>query len=85
MKDNKVPKLRVSKAEASKKIRSRIDIGKELHETQISIEQEFTDLKRETKKWTDYNKTLFDILFDKSPLPDWHGSPTGYIIDLITI
>ena len=68
MKDNIPPKLRVNKAEASEKIRSRINAGKELHETPISSEQELTDLKHATEKWTDYNKTLFNSLFDKSPL-----------------
>ena len=74
MTDNKPSKLRVSRAEASEKIRIRIDIGKELLETQISSEEELTVLERETSKWTDYNKTLFDNLFDKSPLLGWHGS-----------
>ena len=71
MKDNKVPKLRVSRAEASEKIRGRIDIGKELL---VFSEGEFTVLKHETHKWTDYNKTLFDTLFDESPLSNSHGS-----------
>lgn len=73
MTDNKVPKLRKSRAEASEKIRSRIDIGKELLETEISSEQELANLKHETDRWTDYNKTLFLTLFDESPLPEWHG------------
>lgn len=78
MTDSKNPKLRVSKAEASEKIRSRIDIGKELFERQIFSEEEFTVLEQETSKWIEYNKTLFDRLFDESPLPWSHGSATGY-------
>ena len=74
MTDNKVPKLRVSEVEASEKIRSRINIGKKLLETKISSEEDFTVLERDTRKWTDYNKTLFKTLFDESPLSDWHGS-----------
>ena len=74
MADNTPSKLRMSKAEASEKIRSWIDIGKKLLETQISSEEDYTTLERETEKWTDYNKTLFKTLFDKSPLSDWHGS-----------
>lgn len=73
MRDNKLPKLLVSEAEASEKIRSRIDIGKELLETEISSEQELANLKHETDRWTDYNKTLFLTLFDESPLSEWHG------------
>ena len=73
MTDNKVPKLRVSRAEASEKIRRQIDIGKELLETEISSEYELANLKHKTGRWTDYNKTLFLTLFDESPLSEWHG------------
>ena len=78
MEDNKVPKLRVSRAEASEKISSRIDKGKELLKAQIHSQHEFDKLKSDTKQWIDYNKTLFDRLFDDSPLPGSHGSATGY-------
>ena len=80
MSDNKTPKLRVSKVEASEKIRDRINMGKELFESQIFSEEEFTVLKQKTSKWTEYNRTLFDNLFDESPLSPFHGSATGYII-----
>ena len=74
MNDNKVPKLRVSRAEATEQIRSQINKGKELHETQINSEQEFDKLKSKTWKWVDYNKMLFRTLFDESPLSEYHGS-----------
>ena len=74
MTDNKIPKLGVSREKASEQIRSRIDRGKELHGTQISTKQEFDKLESETRKWTDYNKTLFNALFDESPLSFLHGS-----------
>ncbi len=74
MKDNVPARLLVSKAEASEKIRSRINIGKELLETQTSTIRESYDLERETRKWTDYNKMLFETLFDESPLSSQHGS-----------
>ena len=80
MADNTPSKLRVSRAEAAEKISSRIDIGKELLERQLSSEQEFDKLKSDTKKWADYNKTLFGTLFDDSPLPWWHGTITAYTI-----
>ena len=80
MTDNKPSKLLVSKSEAFEKIRDRINIGKELLKVSTSTKQDFGNLERETKKWTDYNKTLFSTLFDKSPLPDQHGSPIGYKI-----
>ena len=81
MADNTISKLRVSRAEASEKIRSRINIGKELHKTQINSQHEFDKLKSDTEKWTDYNKTLFGTLFDESPLPWWHGTANTYTYD----
>ena len=81
MTDNKLSKLRKSRAEASEKIHSQIDKGKKLLGTETSTITKFTYLKRETEKWTDYNKTLFDSLFDESPLPDWHGKLFFHIID----
>ena len=79
MTDNKIPKLLVSEAEASERISKQINIGKELLETQISSEEELKVLERETRKWTDYSKTLFGTLFDESPLPDSHGSSVLHI------
>ena len=73
MADNTPFKLRVSRAEACEKIRSRIEIGKELLETEISTIEEFMDFERVTEKWSNYNTTLFHVLFDKSPLPNTHG------------
>lgn len=73
MADNTPSKLRVSRAEASEKIRSRIDRGKELLKTETPPIEEFTNFERVTEKWVSYNKTLFHTLFDKSPLPITHG------------
>ena len=78
MENNKPSKLLVSEAEASQRISKQINIGKELLGRQLSSQPEFDKLKSDTKKWTDYNKTLFENLFDESPLPWWHGSPTTY-------
>ena len=73
MKDNTNSKLRVSRAEASEKIRDRINIGKTLFETETPPIEEFINFERVTEKWVNYNKTLFRTLFDKSPLPVTHG------------
>ena len=78
MRDNSNPKLLVSKTAASEKIQDRINIGKELYQVQISSEQEYNNLRHEREKWVDYNKSLFDTLFDKSPLSDWHGYSIGF-------
>ena len=79
MRDNSNPKLLVSKAEASEKIQDRINIGKKLYKVQIFSEQEYNNLRHERKKWVDYNRSLFDTLFDKSPLPDGHGYSIAYV------
>ena len=76
MTDNTNPKFREPKAEASEKIRSRIEKGNELLETQIFTEQDFTLLKRETENWIEYNKALLRQIFDESPLPWHHGVVT---------
>ena len=70
---DKIPKLRVSRAVTSERIKKQMDKGKELLETQIHSEQEFDTFKTETNKWLDYSKTLFETSFDISPLPFWHG------------
>ena len=80
MTDNKLPKLLVSEAEASEKIRSRIDIGKELLEIQVYSQKELTDFEHAIEKWTDYNITLFNTLFDDSPLSSLvHGNKMVWV------
>ena len=64
MTDNTISKLRVSRAEASEKIRSRIDIGKELLERQVHSQKELTDFEHAIEKWTNYNITLFNTQRD---------------------
>ena len=85
MTDNKPSKLRVSRAEASEKIHIQIEKGKELRKAEILSgdvisqklsEDVFDELKRKTRKWTEYNQTLFGTLFDESPLPWSHGTAT---------
>ena len=81
MTDNEVSKLRVSRAEASEKIHSQINKGKNLYVSEIYTKTKLDNLKRDTKKWTDYNKMLFNTLFDESPLPWSHGTATTYTYD----
>ena len=81
MTDSKVPKLRVSRAEAYEKIQSRIDIGKGLRGGKINTKTKLDNLESDTKKWTDYNRTLFGALFQNSPLPWTHGVASSYTYD----
>ena len=81
MENNKPSKLLVNEAEASQKIGKQINIGNELLKAQIHSQHEFDKLKSDTTKWINYNKTLFDHLFDKSPLPWTHGVANSYTYD----
>ena len=79
MKDKPLAKLLMDEAGATQRISKQINIGKELLETEKSTKQEFDKLKSETRKWTDYNKTLFNALFDESPLSFLHGSVSVFL------
>ena len=81
MENNKPSKLLVNEAEGSQKIGKQINIGNELLKAQIHSQHEFDKLKSDTTKWINYNKTLFDHLFDKSPLPWTHGVANSYTYD----
>ena len=78
---NTIFNLRVSKAEASDRILSRIHVGEQLLDTEISTEQGLTNFIRATQKWVDYNKRLCSTLFTIPPLPDMHGTITFLAID----
>ena len=77
MTDNTPSKLRVSRAEASEKIQDQINKGEKLTEISATSKDDLTNLKHESRRWCDYNKTLFDTLFDISPLRDSHGVSWG--------
>ena len=83
MKGKELPKLLENRAEASKKIQAQINKGEKLTEISATSEDDLTNLKHETRKWCDYNKTLFDTLFDISPLPDSHGVSWGRMVAII--
>ena len=77
MKNKELPKLLVNKTEASKKIQDRINSGKKLIEISASSKDDLTNLKHESRRWSDYNTNLFDTLFDISPLSPSHGVSWG--------
>ena len=75
MANNDNTKLIVARTEAREKIQDRINKGNELLNTPVNSQTELDNLKSETRKWIDYNLTLFKTLFSKSPLSAWtHGS-----------
>ena len=80
MADNTPSKLRVSRAEASEKIQDQINKGEKLTEISATSKDDLTNLKHESRRWCEYNKTLFDTLFDISPLRDSHGVSWGRMV-----
>ena len=80
MEDNTISKLRVSRAEASEKIQDQINKGEKLTEISATSKDDLTNLKHESRRWCDYNKTLFETLFDISPLRDSHGVSWGRMV-----
>lgn len=65
------PKLRVSEKEASEKIQVRIEKGQQLRCKEIRSEDELEKARAESRKWSDYNKTLLSTsLFDNGSIAE---------------
>ena len=64
------PKLRVSREEACQQIEAQIGKGQQLHAQQINSDDELTEARRESRKWSDYNKTLLLKLFDNDSIAE---------------
>ena len=58
------PKLRVNEEEARQKIQVRIEKGEQLRYKEIRSEDELEKARTESRKWSDYNKTLLLKLFN---------------------
>ena len=70
MAETTLPKLRVSREEANQKIHAQIEKGQQLHAQQINSDDELTEARRESRKWSDYNKTLLLKLFDNTSIAE---------------
>ena len=70
MTETTLPKLRVSREEARQKIEAQIEKGQQLHAQQINSDYELTEARRESRKWSDYNKTLLLKLFDNASIAE---------------
>jgi predicted nucleotide-binding protein len=64
------PKLRVNEEEARQKIQVRIEKGEQLRYKEIRSEDELEKARTESKKWSDYNKTLLLGLFDNASIAE---------------
>ena len=65
-----LPKLRVSREEARQKIEEQIEKGQQLHGRQINSDGELKEARTESRKWSDYNKTLLLKLFDNTSIAE---------------
>ena len=70
MTETTLPKLLVSKEEARQQIEAQIGKGQQLHAQQINSDDELTEARRESRKWSDYNKTLLLKLFDNESIAE---------------
>ena len=70
MAETTLPRLRVSEKEARQKIEARIEKGEQLHSKEIRSDDELEKTRAESRKWSDYNKTLLLRLFDSTSIAE---------------
>ena len=70
MAETTLPKLCVSREEARQKIQARIEKGEQLHSKEIRSDDELEKTRAESRKWSDYNKTLLLRLFDSTSIAE---------------
>ena len=70
MAETVLPKLRVSREEAHQQIEEQIEKGRQLHAQQINSDGELEAARMESRKWSDYNKTLLLKLFDNTSIAE---------------
>lgn len=69
--------LRVSKEEASEKIKNRIELGKEMLKSPIHSEEEIEELDNKTDIWSDFNIELLKRLFSDDSISKEYQSTSG--------
>ena len=70
------PRLMVPKAEAEQNIRTRIDEGNRIRNTELHSEEDLEMAKAEQKNWSNYNKDLLARLFDNEYMADEYYQAT---------
>ncbi len=70
MEEKTLPKLLVSKQEAAQKIQERIDKGQQLHDQEISSDNDLDRVGKDSNNWSRYNIDLLIRLFDNFTLED---------------
>ena len=78
MEGKSLPKLLVSREQASKKLQGQIEKGQLLHDRQIDSQEELTHARDEFSNWSNYNRTLITRLFsDDSVADNYHRLQTS--------
>ncbi len=70
MAETTLPKLLVNRDEAHQQIEAQIEKGQQLHTQPINSDDELEEAEAESKKWSDYNKTLLLRLFDNTSIAE---------------
>ena len=65
-----LPKLLKSREEARQKIQMQIEKGQQLRDQSIDSDDELEEARAESRKWSDYNKTLLLKLFDNMSIAE---------------
>ncbi len=78
MEEKTLPKLRVSKEEAEKKIQERIKEGQQLRDRPIDSEDELDTVGKEAINWSRFNTDLLIRLFDNLSLKDEYENLSYY-------
>ena len=64
------PQLLKSREEARQKIQMQIEKGQQLRDQSIDSDDELEEARAESRKWSDYNKTLLLKLFDNTSIAE---------------
>ena len=70
MAETVLPKLCVNREDAHQQIEAQIEKGQQLHTQQINSDGELEKARAESRKWSDYNKTLLLKLFDNMSIAE---------------
>ena len=74
MEERILPKLLVSRKEAYRKIQERIKMGQQLHDQEISSEDDLSRIGKKSNNWSEYNCDLLTTLFANFSLSDEYES-----------
>ncbi len=75
---NELPNLVVPRAEAAQKIKAQIEKGHEIKDLSINSQEDLERVRAECNKWSDYNRTLLNRLFDNDTMSEEYSSSFSF-------